>query len=70
MDRIAVISSTIRSIGYDAESAVLEVEFQSGKVYQYTGVPPHTYDGIMRADSKGRYLNAQIKERFPCRQVA
>jgi hypothetical protein len=70
MDRIAVISSTIRSIGYDAESEALEVEFQSGKVYQYTGVPPHIYDGIMRADSKGKYLNAHIKECFACRRVA
>ena len=36
MDRTPVVSSNINSIGYDASSSVLEVEFRSG-LYQYFG---------------------------------
>ena len=70
MDRISVSSSAVRSIGYDAMAAILEVEFTSGRVYQYQGVPPEHYDKILRAESKGTYWNAHIKERFPFRRVA
>jgi len=69
MDRISVSSSAVRSIGNDAVAAILEVEFTSGRVYQYQGVPTETYEEIMRAESKGKYLNTHIKERFPFRRV-
>ena len=39
MDRNQVASSNIRSIGYDMQTQTLEVEFLSGWVYQYYGVP-------------------------------
>lgn len=64
MDRTAVTSSNIRSIGYDPASSTLEVEFNNGAVYQYAGVPQAEYDGLMRASSHGTYLNANIKPRY------
>jgi hypothetical protein len=64
MDRIPVTSSTIRAIGYDADTAILEVEFNNGTIYQYSGVPQAEFDAIMASDSKGRYLNANIKGRY------
>jgi hypothetical protein len=66
MERVSVSSSNIRSIGYDSDSMTLEVEFNSGAVYQYQGVPQAEYDAVMNAGSKGRYFNASIKNRFPC----
>ncbi len=39
MDRIQVRSSNIRSIGYDQNRQILEVEFLKGGVYQYFDVP-------------------------------
>lgn len=66
MDRVSVSSSNIRSIGYDAESMTLEIEFNSGAVYQYQGVPQVEYDAFMNAGSKGTHFNANIKDRFPC----
>lgn len=44
---------------------MLEIEFNSGAVYQYTGVPQGEYDAIMNAGSKGSYFHANIKNRFP-----
>lgn len=64
MERIAVSSSNISAIGYDADSQVLEVEFTNGAVYAYSGVPPGEYESFANADSKGKYLHANIKNRY------
>lgn len=64
MERTPVTSSNIRSIGYDSDSLTLEVEFNYGSVYQYAGVPLGEHEGLMNADSKGKYLNANIKGRY------
>jgi hypothetical protein len=34
------------------------MEFHSGEVYQYSGVPEHVYQGLMRAASKGSYFRS------------
>ncbi len=64
MNRDSVSSSNIASIGYDSESETLEIEFLNGSVYQYFDVPEHVYEGIMSADSHGKYLNANIKGNY------
>lgn len=65
MDRTPVSSSNISAIGYDSDSEMLEIEFTNGAVYSYSGVPLGEYDGFMNADSKGKYLHANIKGRYP-----
>lgn len=60
MDRIPVTSSNIRSIGYDPQSSILEVEFTSGDVYQYLDVPEHLYHELIKAASPGQFLNINI----------
>ena len=62
MKRSYVTSSNIASIGYDASSMILEVEFHSGAVYQYYDGPESLFEGLMSADSHGRYLNEFIKK--------
>lgn len=62
MERQYVSSSNIASIGYDADNTVLEVEFLNGSIYQYYDVPQIIYDGLMAADSHGKYLAAYIKK--------
>ena len=64
MERTPVSSSNISAIGYDADNLVLEVEFTNGAVYSYSGVPLGEYEGFMNADSKGKYLHANIKNRY------
>ncbi len=61
MERTSVSSSNIGAIGYEPETQTLEVEFLNGSVYQYAGVPVDEYAAMMNADSKGKYLNANIK---------
>lgn len=69
MDRTPVSSSTVGSIGYDADSQILEVEFLNGSVYQYLNVPREEFDQFQSAASKGSYLARNIKNRYPCTRV-
>ncbi len=64
MERYTVASSNIVSIGYDAPSQILEVEFQGGTIYQYYGVPGNMHDQLMQAGSKGQFLNMYIKNAY------
>lgn len=62
MERQYVSSSNISSIGYDPVNMVLEIEFLNGAVYQYYDVPQSIYDGLMAADSHGKFLAAYVKK--------
>lgn len=62
MQRKAVISSTLQSIGYDEASRVLEIEFKNNTVYQYFSVPAGEHRGLMSAASHGKYLHAHIED--------
>lgn len=69
MRRKRVSSSAISSVGYDDGSSTLELEFKSGSVYDYHGVPPDVYRELMEADSKGRFVSSNIKGRYPASRV-
>ena len=56
MHRTNVESSNVKSLGFDREAKVLEVEYRSGHVYQYTDVMPDEYAALLAAESKGRHL--------------
>ncbi|WP_268224515.1 KTSC domain-containing protein [Sinomicrobium oceani] len=61
MNRQAVSSSNIASIGYDADSQTLEIEFLNGGIYQYFDVPQSVHEELMNASSHGQYLAQNIK---------
>lgn len=64
MERESVTSSNISSVGYDAESQTLEIEFINGGIYQYFDVPEQVHAQLMGADSVGSYLARNIKGTF------
>jgi len=61
MERVIVRSSVIHSIGYDATTSTLEIEFHNGAVYEYRNVCEQTYRDLMSTDSKGSYFDRWIK---------
>lgn len=69
MIRKSVTSSDIRSIGYDDETRVLEIEFHSGGIYQYYSVPRAVYEGLMNASSHGKYFHGHIKGVFSYQRI-
>ena len=60
-------SSMIDRIVCDDEARDLSIWFRETGRYIYSGVPQAVYDELRRAPSAGRYFNACIKRRFPCR---
>ena len=54
----------MRSVGYESKSQILEIEFQSGEVYQYFDVPEMVHKELLRAESKGQYFNGEIREEY------
>src|SRR5271163_379349 len=63
MIRTSVESNSIKSAGYEADSETLQLEFNSGAIYEYAGVSQYTYDQFMASSSKGYFLQANIA---PC----
>ena len=70
MLRQVVESSSLRSIGYDRATATLEVEFSSGGVYRYADVPPELWSAFRHADSKGRFFQDHVRDRFTTARVS
>ena len=62
-------SVRLRSVGYDQATRTLEVEQLDGALYQYCDVPKQMHERLMRTRSKGRFLDAKIKPRYPYSQV-
>jgi hypothetical protein len=67
--RRPVESSVIRSVGYEPETSVLEIEFNSDKVYRYFAVPRTVYQGLLDAPSAGAYFNEVVRDRYPDERV-
>ena len=63
MERLAVSSRAISSIGY--QSGTLEIEFVDGDVYRYFLVPRVLFIEFLQAESKGAFFNERIRDRFP-----
>lgn len=62
MEFIKVDSSQLEAVAYDAENKVLQVEFKGGSVYEYENVEPSIHEGLMKAESIGRFFNQNIKK--------
>lgn len=59
--RTPITSKLLKSVGYDADRQVLEVEFNSGAVYQYAGVSPEKYAALTASNSLGSHFLRHIK---------
>jgi hypothetical protein len=66
--RHPIDSTVLRAVGYDADTAELEIEFHSGDAYRYYAVPPSVARELREAESPGAYFNRRINGHFPTRQ--
>ncbi len=64
IDRAAVQSGSITSIGYGNRLRALEIEFRSGGIYRYREVPESIFLAFLQAKSKGRFFGARIRGRY------
>ncbi len=70
MKRKTVMSSSLRSVGYDESARILEIEFLSGGVYRYYGVPREAYQELLEAPSKGSYFLEHIRDEYQYARAA
>lgn len=65
MERKSIESSMIRSIGFDSDNSVLEIEFNSGAIWQYFDFPESEWLEFENAESQGKYFNREIVNQYP-----
>lgn len=65
MKRTYVISTDIKSIGYDEPSRLLEIEFLDSSIHQYQPVPKIVHLALMTAQAKGLHYLTEIKNIYP-----
>lgn len=62
--RERVKSSVIAAVTYDERQHVLQVEFHTGRIYDYLDVPRRVYTALMSAESVGQYFNQVIRTQY------
>ena len=65
MERQNVNSSMIKSIGYDSDNQILEIEFVSdGSVWQYYDFPEYLWYEFESSGSKGKFFHREVKGQY------
>lgn len=59
-----VNSSMLRRVRYDPRTRFLDVVFRTGETYRYKDIPSDEYDGLMKAESHGKYMKARIIDHY------
>lgn len=69
MQRQPVRSRMIASIGHDAATNILELEFVGGELYRYYAVPASVAAALLASDRIGAFVTSEIKPRYRCEQL-
>lgn len=57
-------SKGIRWIRYDERTRTLDVAYTSSGEYRYFDVGPEVYAWLVRAESKGKFVNRLVREKY------
>lgn len=68
MERISVDSSNISEVGW--ENGILEIEFSSGRIYEYFDVSYEIYEAMMQSPGIGEYFHEHIKNSFKYSRIS
>jgi hypothetical protein len=66
---VTLDSSVLKAVAYATDEA-LELEFRTGAVYRYFGVPCTVFENLITATSKGSYFNNNIRGSYRHQRVA
>jgi hypothetical protein len=69
MKLVPVQSRGIAAAGYDPRARVFRVRYIKGDTYDYLDVPPKEHAAFNTAESKGRFVNYQIKPFYRFRRL-
>jgi KTSC domain len=69
IEMLPACSTMAAQVGYDYEREILQIEFNSGAVYQYAAVEPEVWEDLQETDSIGSFYNREIKGYYPSVKV-
>lgn len=69
MERKKVSSSHVRTIGYDAREQILEIEYFSGNVIQYSRVSSEIYRRLMASTTMKSYIEDNIQDNYTEKRI-
>lgn len=69
MERKRVNSGQIKSVGYEASSQTLEIEFNSGSIMQYSRVSPEVHRRFLAAPTMASFFRDNIEESFTAKRI-
>lgn len=67
---VRVDSSAVRRVRYDQRQRRLDLIYASGEPYGYYYVPHSKYRALLEAESKGKFVNREIKPAHPFRKLS
>ena len=62
--RVPVESTALATAGYSKKLRALEIEFRNGAIYRYLEVEPDLYEALLKAPSKARFYDQNIRHRY------
>jgi hypothetical protein len=69
IERKPIRRGGIRTAGYDNDKRLLEIEFDSGAVLQYSGVGAEIARRLLSSAAPASYYRDNIEEEFACRKI-
>ncbi|WP_373539088.1 KTSC domain-containing protein [Chamaesiphon sp.] len=69
IEMLPACSTMAAQVGYDREREILQIEFNSGAVYQYSAVEPELWAELQSTDSIGSFYNQEIKGLYPSTKI-
>ena len=67
---VRVKSKILAAVAHNPDWHHLYLEFRSGDIYCYRGVPVERYQELLAADSKDRYCRHHIRQHFPYDRIS
>jgi hypothetical protein len=64
-----VASSNLHGVDYEPWSETLTITFRNGSVYEFYSVPAAVCNGLLVADSPGRFHHEHIKNNYSYRRI-
>jgi hypothetical protein len=62
--RVPVESTAVATVGYSKKLHALEIEFRNGAIYRYLDVEPEIYEALLKAESKARFYDDNIRHKY------
>ncbi|TGE08479.1 KTSC domain-containing protein [Hymenobacter fodinae] len=61
MQRRPIRSTSLKAVGFDADTQTLEIEYRHGGLVRYTGVPAAIYEALLQVPGKAMFVEQVIE---------